>query len=158
MYLTGRALHIMSQSHNSAFTAKENAALKDYQAKLDKSTKFIPNLGEGGRSAGFGFGHDGGLEEDCHYCGREDRQGAYDLCTGRQRGTDHHGDHLRSRYLELAGFNDPHSELRRGRTMAANRSGLHLSMVRNIAAGWVFTLPAAALLSGLLYFLFDTIF
>jgi phosphate/sulfate permease len=30
--------------------------------------------------------------------------------------------------------------------------------VRAIAAGWVFTLPAAALLSGLLYLLFHTIF
>jgi hypothetical protein len=34
--------------------------------------------------------------------------------------------------------------------MAANGSGLRFSTVRNIAAGWVFTLPAAALLSGLL--------
>jgi inorganic phosphate transporter, PiT family len=39
-------------------------------------------------------------------------------------------------------------------TMTANGSGLHLSTVRNIAAGWVLTLPAAALLSGLLYCLF----
>ena len=36
-------------------------------------------------------------------------------------------------------------------TMAANKSGLQLSTIRNIAAAWVFTLPAAALLSGLLY-------
>ena len=42
-------------------------------------------------------------------------------------------------------------------TMTANGSGLHLSTVRNIAAGWVFTLPAAALLSGLLYWLFRAI-
>jgi PiT family inorganic phosphate transporter len=39
-------------------------------------------------------------------------------------------------------------------TMAANQSGLQLSTVRNIAAAWVFTLPAAALLSGSLYWLF----
>jgi len=42
-------------------------------------------------------------------------------------------------------------------TMVANGSGLHLSTVRNIAAGWVFTLPAAALLSGVLYWLFRSI-
>jgi len=42
-------------------------------------------------------------------------------------------------------------------TMAANGSGVRLSTVRNIAAGWVFTLPAAALLSGLLYCLFRAI-
>jgi PiT family inorganic phosphate transporter len=38
--------------------------------------------------------------------------------------------------------------------MAANKSGLQLSTIRNIAAAWVFTLPAAALLSGLLFALF----
>ena len=31
-------------------------------------------------------------------------------------------------------------------TMAANGSGLRWRTVRNIAAGWVFTMPAAALL------------
>ena len=36
-------------------------------------------------------------------------------------------------------------------TMAANRSGLQFSTIRNIAAAWVFTLPAAALLSGWLF-------
>ena len=38
--------------------------------------------------------------------------------------------------------------------MAANGSGLRWRTVRNIAAGWVFTLPAAALLSGMLYWIF----
>jgi PiT family inorganic phosphate transporter len=38
-------------------------------------------------------------------------------------------------------------------TMAANKSGLQVSTIRNIAMAWVFTLPAAALLSGGLFFL-----
>jgi PiT family inorganic phosphate transporter len=42
-------------------------------------------------------------------------------------------------------------------TMTANGSGLHFSTVRNIATGWVLTLPAAALLSGFLYWLFRAI-
>ena len=42
-------------------------------------------------------------------------------------------------------------------TMAANHSGLQLSTIRNIAAAWVFTLPAAALLSGTLFYLFSQI-
>jgi PiT family inorganic phosphate transporter len=40
-------------------------------------------------------------------------------------------------------------------TMAANKSGLQMSTIRSIAAAWVFTLPAAALLSGSLFWLFD---
>jgi len=42
-------------------------------------------------------------------------------------------------------------------TMAANGSGIRVATVRNIAAGWIFTLPAAALLSGLLYWLFRAV-
>ncbi|WP_313571806.1 inorganic phosphate transporter [Pantoea piersonii] len=38
-------------------------------------------------------------------------------------------------------------------TMAANRSGLQLSTLRNMALAWVLTLPAAALLSAALYWL-----
>jgi PiT family inorganic phosphate transporter len=40
--------------------------------------------------------------------------------------------------------------------MLANKSGLQVSTVRNITLAWVCTLPAAALLSGLLFMLFRT--
>ena len=40
-------------------------------------------------------------------------------------------------------------------TMMANGSGLQWTTVRNIAMAWVFTLPAAALLSGCLFWLFS---
>jgi PiT family inorganic phosphate transporter len=42
-------------------------------------------------------------------------------------------------------------------TMVANGSGLQWSTLRNIAAAWVFTLPAAALLSGTLFYLFSQV-
>jgi PiT family inorganic phosphate transporter len=38
--------------------------------------------------------------------------------------------------------------------MMANGSGMQWSTLRNIALGWVLTLPAAILLSGALYFIF----
>lgn len=38
--------------------------------------------------------------------------------------------------------------------MAANKSGLQLSTLRNLALAWVLTLPVSVLLSGLLYALF----
>lgn len=43
-------------------------------------------------------------------------------------------------------------------TMAANRSGLQWSTVRDLAMTWVLTLPAAILLSGSLFWLFSHIF
>ena len=43
-------------------------------------------------------------------------------------------------------------------TMAANRSGLQASTVRNLLMAWVLTLPAAILLSGSLYYVFRHLF
>src|SRR5204863_2998342 len=43
-------------------------------------------------------------------------------------------------------------------TMAANRSGLQMSTIRNLAMAWVLTLPAAMLLSGSLYWIFTHVF
>ena len=43
-------------------------------------------------------------------------------------------------------------------TMAANRSGLQMSTIRNLAMAWVLTMPAAMLLSGSLYWLFTHLF
>jgi inorganic phosphate transporter, PiT family len=42
-------------------------------------------------------------------------------------------------------------------TMAANGSGLQVATLRNIAIAWVFTLPAAAALSGVLFWIFNFI-
>jgi PiT family inorganic phosphate transporter len=43
-------------------------------------------------------------------------------------------------------------------TMAANKSGLQMSTIRNLLMAWVLTLPAAILLSGGLYFVFSKVF
>ena len=43
-------------------------------------------------------------------------------------------------------------------TMAANRSGLQWSTIRNLALAWVLTLPMAIVLSGSLYWVFTQIF
>jgi PiT family inorganic phosphate transporter len=43
-------------------------------------------------------------------------------------------------------------------TMAANGSGLQMGTIRNLAAAWVFTLPASIILAGVLYTIFHAIF
>jgi len=43
-------------------------------------------------------------------------------------------------------------------TMAANRSGLQWTTVRNLLMAWVLTLPAAMMLSGFLFWSFRKIF
>ena len=41
--------------------------------------------------------------------------------------------------------------------MAANRSGLQMSTIRNLAIAWVLTLPVSIGLAGFLYMLFSQI-
>ena len=43
-------------------------------------------------------------------------------------------------------------------TMAANRSGLQLATVRNLALAWILTLPASILLAATLFWLFRHLF
>jgi PiT family inorganic phosphate transporter len=43
-------------------------------------------------------------------------------------------------------------------TMAANKSGLQMSTVRNLLMAWVLTLPCAIALSGSLYWIFSKLF
>jgi PiT family inorganic phosphate transporter len=43
-------------------------------------------------------------------------------------------------------------------TMAASRSGLQMATIRNLLMAWVLTLPAAIMLSGILYWLFTQLF
>jgi PiT family inorganic phosphate transporter len=42
--------------------------------------------------------------------------------------------------------------------MAANGSGLQMATLRNLLMAWVLTLPAAILLSGVLFWLFRQVF
>ncbi len=43
-------------------------------------------------------------------------------------------------------------------TMAANKSGLQMSTMRNLLMAWVLTLPVSILLSGSLFWLFSRVF
>src|ERR1019366_8567150 len=43
MYVASEAIRLMQNDSNAVFTADENTALISYKAKIDKSTKFIPD-------------------------------------------------------------------------------------------------------------------
>ena len=42
-------------------------------------------------------------------------------------------------------------------TMAANRSGLQMSTIRNLVMAWVLTLPVSIVLAGALYMMFSAL-
>lgn len=154
MYVAGEALHMMTKSRKPAFTAHEAEAVKNYEALLDKSTKFIPTWVKVAVALALGLGTMIGWKRVVvtigERIGKEHlsyAQGASAqlVAMGTIFAADAWGLPVSTTHILSSGV---------AGTMAANGSGLHLSTVRNIAAGWVFTLPAAALLSGLLYCLF----
>ncbi len=158
MYLTGRALRIMDPSHNPAFTAAESDALKDYQSKLDKNTKFIPNWVKVAVALALGLGTMVGWKRIVITVGEKIGKEHMTYAQGASAGlitmatifaADTWSLPVSTTHILSSGV---------AGTMAANGTGLRWSTVRNIASGWVLTLPAAALLSGLLYFLFHTMF
>jgi len=158
MYLTGRALKIIDPSHNSAFTAQEGAVLKIYQGKLDKATRFIPIWVKVAVALALGLGTMVGWKRIVITVGERIGKENMTYAQGASAGlvtmvtifaADTWSLPVSTTHILSSGV---------AGTMAANGSGLRWSTVRAIAAGWVFTLPAAALLSGLLYLLFHAIF
>ena len=154
MYVTGEALRLMDKSHAPAFTPQERAALSSYRSKLDKATKFIPDWVKVAVALALGLGTMVGWKRVVVTVGERIGKEHLTYAQGASAGlvamgtifaADNFGLPVSTTHILSSGV---------AGTMAANGSGLRLSTIRNIAAGWIFTLPAAALLSGLLYWLF----
>jgi PiT family inorganic phosphate transporter len=157
MYVSSEALRLMKKTHNPAFTPAETAALKDYKGQLDKGTKFIPDWVKVAVALALGLGTMVGWKRIVITVGEKigkepmtyaEGASAAFVAMGTIFAADRFGLPVSTTHVLSSGL---------AGTMAANGSGVRLSTIRNIAAVWVFTLPAAALLSGLLYFLFRCI-
>jgi inorganic phosphate transporter, PiT family len=157
MYVASETIRLMQKSGNPAFTPAENAALKNYISRVDKPTRFIPDWVKVAVALALGLGTMVGWKRVVvtigEKIGKEDLTYAQGACAGLvAMGTifaaDTWGLPVSTTHILSSGV---------AGTMAANGSGLRLSTVRNIAAGWVFTLPASALLSGVLYLIFRAI-
>ena len=154
MYVTSAALTIMKKSHNPTFTDQENAILADYQKRLDKSTKFIPLWVKVAVALALGMGTMVGWKRIVvtvgEKIGKEHltyAQGASAelVAMGTIIAADNFGLPVSTTHVLSSGI---------AGTMVANGSGLQWSTLRSIAMAWVCTLPAAALLSAGLFWLF----
>ena len=157
MYVASEAIRLMQKSHNPAFTIEENAALTTYKARVDKATKFIPDWVKVAVALALGLGTMVGWKRIVVTVGEKIGKDHLTYAQGAAAGmvamgtiwaADTFGLPVSTTHVLSSGV---------AGTMVANGSGVRLSTVRNIAAGWVFTLPAAGLLSGLLYWLFRTV-
>jgi PiT family inorganic phosphate transporter len=158
MYVTSETLRILAKNHQGNFTKDDDAALSNYKSKVDKATKFIPSWVKVAVALALGLGTMVGWKRIVvtvgEKIGKEHltyAQGATAelIAMGTIWAADNFGLPVSTTHVLSSGV---------AGTMAANKSGLQFSTIRNIAAAWVFTLPAAALLSGLLFALFRAIY
>jgi PiT family inorganic phosphate transporter len=154
MYVVSETLGMMAKAQNPAFSADEWAGLKNYKAKVDKSIKYIPDWVKVAVALALGLGTMVGWKRVVVTVGEKIGKEHLTYAQGATAGlvamgtiflADNFGLPVSTTHILSSGV---------AGTMAANGSGLRWRTVRNIAAGWVFTLPAAALLSGLLYWFF----
>ncbi len=164
MYVTSETLRIMAKADAKSkadhkptiFSSDDDAALANYKKYVDKATKFIPSWVKVAVALALGLGTMVGWKRIVvtvgEKIGKEHltyAQGATAelVAMGTIFAADNFGLPVSTTHVLSSGV---------AGTMAANKSGLQFSTIRNIAAAWVFTLPAAALLSGLLFALFRT--
>jgi len=158
MYLTSETLRILAKAPNAPkISAADTAAIANYKKFLDTSTRFIPTWVKVAVALALGLGTMIGWKRIVVTVGEKIgkthltyAQGAsaelVAMCT--ILAADNYGLPVSTTHVLSSGV---------AGTMAANRSGLQLSTIRDIAMAWVFTLPAAALLSGGLFWLFNSI-
>jgi PiT family inorganic phosphate transporter len=157
MYVSSEAIRLMQKSGKPAFTAQENASLKAYKDKIDKSTKFIPDWVKVAVALALGMGTMVGWKRIVVTVGEKIGKEHLTYAQGASAelvamftifAADQWGLPVSTTHVLSSGV---------AGTMVANGSGLQWGTLRNIAAAWVFTLPAAALLSGTLFYLFTQI-
>ena len=154
MYVVSEALGLMAKAHNPAFSAEEWSALKNYKSKVDKSIKYIPDWVKVAVALALGLGTMVGWKRMVVTVGEKIGKDHLTYAQGASAGLVAMGTIFLANNFGLPVSTTHILSSGVAGTMAANGSGLRWRTVRNIAAGWVFTLPAAALLSGLLYWIF----
>jgi len=158
MYLTSEAIRFLMKDKQSDLSKEEILTLIGYKDSLDSATKFIPNWVKIAVALALGLGTMIGWKRIVVTVGEKIgkthltyAQGASaELVAAATIGAaDMFGLPVSTTHVLSSGV---------AGAMAANGSGLQLATIRNMAAAWVLTLPAAILLSGSLYFIFSHLF
>jgi PiT family inorganic phosphate transporter len=151
MYLTNEALRRMDKLKSPSFTAEETQILKRYRQTLDRATKFIPTWVKVIVAIALGLGTMVAWKRIVVTVG--ERIGKAHL-TYAQGGSAEMVAMTTIGAADLFGLPVSTTQVLSSGvagTMAANRSGLQWTTVRNIFAAWLLTLPMSILLAGGLF-------
>ena len=157
MYLASETLRILPKADAPKFSDADTKAIANYKKFLDTSTRFIPTWVKVAVALALGLGTMIGWKRIVVTVGEKIGKTHLTYAQGASAEitamvtiwmADNLGLPVSTTHVLSSGI---------AGTMAANKSGLQMSTVRDIALAWVFTLPAAALLSGCLFWLFNTI-
>ncbi len=158
MYLTSAALTLLPKAEGAPkISTSDNAILGNYKKFLDKSTKFIPTWVKVAVALALGLGTMIGWKRIVVTVGEKIGKTHLTYAQGAAAEitamitiglADGYGLPVSTTHVLSSGV---------AGTMAANKSGLQMSTIRDIALAWIFTLPAAAVLSGCLFLLFNKI-
>ncbi len=158
MYLASEALRFLMKDKENELSTDQIGTLNRYKGSLDGATKFIPGWVKIAVAIALGLGTMIGWKRIVVTVGEKIgkthltyAQGACAEITAAATiaAADGYGLPVSTTHVLSSGI---------AGTMAANGSGLQWSTIRNIALAWVLTLPAAMMLSGLLYLVFSKLF
>jgi len=153
MYLTNESLQRMDKLKSPSFTAEESETLRRYRQALDRATKFIPTWVKVAVAIALSLGTMVAWKRIVVTVGERIGKAHLTYAQGAS------AELVAMSTIGAAGlFGLPVSTtqvLSSGvaGTMAANRSGLQWTTVRNIFAAWLLTLPMSILLAGGLFWL-----
>lgn len=158
MYLVSEAIRFLMKDKESELSADEVKTLNAYKGSLDSATKFIPTWVKVAVAIALGLGTMIGWRRIVitvgEKIGKTHMTYAQGACAevvamSTIAAADNFGLPVSTTHVLASGV---------AGTMAASGSGLQWATVRNLAMAWVFTLPAAMVLSGTLYFVFRHLF
>jgi len=159
MYLTSEAVRLFDKDpHSKALGPEARANLDAFKKQIDSATKFIPLWVKVAVAIALGLGTMVGWKRIVVTIGEKIgkthltyAQGACAevVAMSTIAAADMFGLPVSTTHVLSSGV---------AGTMAANRSGLQWGTLRNLVMAWVLTLPAAIVLSGVLYWIFRQIF
>ena len=158
MYLASETIRLVDKDTHVTLDAETHTHLMAFKKQIDAATKFIPLWVKVAVAIALGLGTMIGWKRIVITVGEKIGKSHLTYAQGMSAelvamitigAADNFGLPVSTTHVLSSGV---------AGTMAANKSGLQWSTIRNLAMAWVLTLPAAILLSGSLYWLFTKVF